>query len=334
MKIFHKLMSRFRQFGGIKLVWAYLQEGILLVVIHQAFCLSIGRKSRDESYAAIRRKINEKLQRKYATCINERKNFYEKQELRQQRSRTIWVCWLQGLENAPIIVKACYNSLQRYFVQECKGSKVQGYEIKVVDAENWRKYVKLPKFIIKKWDEGKIPAALFSDLLRLELLIKYGGTWMDSTVLCTGFQGSKVQEYKSFLDVDLFMFQTLVKGDDRFYGTSNWFITACSGNKLLMVLRDVLLQYWKDYNVTLNYYMFHDFFYTIAQLYPEEIAAMPRANRLLPLQLMRRMGDTYDEEWMERLKSICCFHKLNYRLSADVEKDTENFYHAIIKDYT
>ncbi len=317
---FHKLISRFRQFGGIKLVWVYLREGMLSIVLRQALFLSIGRRSRDEAYAAIRRKMNEKLQRKYATFIKERKNFYERQDLRQQRSRIIWVCWLQGLESAPTLVRACHASVERWLV------KGDGYKLVFLDGKNWREYVELPEYIIKKWNEGKIPAALFSDLLRLELLIKYGGTWMDATILVTG------EHYpKGIMDCDLFMFQTLVKGDDRFYGASNWFITACSENKLLMVLRDVLLQYWKDYSVTLDYYMFHDFFYTIAQLYPEEITTMPRKNRLLPLMLMQRMGDMYDEKWMAELMKRCCFHKLNYRITDAVKNDKDNFYHAIIE---
>lgn len=320
-----KVWKRGCQFGGIHLVWAYCRIGVGGVVLKQLLKALCGRIPFDNAYNSIRWHVNKWLQNRYGDYIKERKEFYDGIELTQERSNKVWTCWLQGFDDAPELVKICQESLKQY---------LPNHEIIHLTCENYYNYVTLPEDIICKYEKGKIPPSLFSDLLRLEVLIKYGGTWMDSTVLCTGFQGSKVQEFKSFLDADLFMFQTLVKGDDRFYGASNWFITACSGNKLLMLLRDVLLQYWKDYNVTLNYYMFHDFFYTIAQLYQEEIAAMPRANRLLPLQLMRRMGDTYDEEWMERLKSICCFHKLNYRISADVEKDSGNYYHAIIKDYT
>ena len=135
---------------------------------------------------------------------------------------------------------------------------------------------------------------------------------------------------KEIFDADLFMFQVLRKDDNTFYGASNWFITACAGNRPLMVLRDVLTQYWSDYGVTLNYYMFHDFFYTIAQMYPAEIAAMPRRNRLLPLMLLQRLGDDYDEKWMVELKSRCNLHKLNYRVSAEMLANKNNFYHSIV----
>lgn len=87
------------------------------------------------------------------------------------------------------------------------------------------------------------------------------------------------------------------------------------------MFRDVLLQYWRDYSVTLNYYMFHDFFYEIAKLYPEEIASMPRRNRLEPLMLMQRKGfemtdeglRLVDEGWVKDLTKQVCFHKLCWR---------------------
>ena len=97
--------------------------------------------------------------------------------LEHKRSKIIWFCWLQGYNNAPDIVKACHNSLRQ---------NIPDREIIVIDEKNWRDYIELPNYVVDKWEKKQIPAALFSDLLRLELLIKYGGTWIDSTVLCTG----------------------------------------------------------------------------------------------------------------------------------------------------
>lgn len=142
-----------------------------------------------------------------------------------EHPKVIWWCWLQGLDEAPQIVKTCYASL----VQEFKGSKVQEgqgisgvYEIKVIDAENWKEYIELPGYIVKKWEKKQIPPALFSDLLRLELLIKYGGTWIDSTVLCTGFQDSSFK-FQNYLEADLFLFQYTKQGSIP-VSISNWFI--------------------------------------------------------------------------------------------------------------
>lgn len=52
----------------------------------------------------------------------------------------------------------------------------------MIDNGNWRDYVELPEYIIQRWDKKQISPAHFTDLLRLQLLIKYGGTWIDATV--------------------------------------------------------------------------------------------------------------------------------------------------------
>lgn len=163
--------------------------------------------------------------------------------------------------------------------------------------ENIGQSVSLPDVIEKKYKEGIIPMAHYTDLLRLELLIKYGGTWVDATALCTG------DDYpKEIFDSDLFVYQYLEKGEYAFRGISNWFITSVADNWVLKELRDLLYQYWTDYNSVVNYYMFHLFFGMIVERHPEEAAEMPRYGNKVPHFLSRRMGDRYDEVWMAELK--------------------------------
>ena len=57
-----------------------------------------------------------------------------------------------------------------------------GKEFVVLDKTNISDYVRLPEYIEKKWKAGIIGNAQYSDLVRNELLIKYGGYWIDSTV--------------------------------------------------------------------------------------------------------------------------------------------------------
>ena len=288
---FCKLTSRFKQFGGVRLVWQYLKLGILPAVVWGFFRCLYKRLSFKAIYPEVLKKIEPFLTERFQVSRFK----IQANELTHEHPKVIWWCWLQGLNEAPQIVKACYASL----VQEFKGSKVQEgqsisgvYEIKVIDAENWKEYIELPGYIVKKWEKKQIPPALFSDLLRLELLIKYGGTWIDSTVLCTGFNDnhndnenkkdsklatdSKLSTLNSqlkhkmleFLDADLFLFQYTKQGG-IFVSISNWFISAHSNNEVLMVLRDILYAYWKDYDCTLDYYIFHLFFALISEEYPE-----------------------------------------------------------------
>ena len=287
--------------------------------MRNAIKMLLGIKTRDEAYASISYAANRELILKYKDFICERKKYYDSLiNMEQKRPDKVFVSWLQGFDAAPELVKVCVASMKRCFTDR---------EIIMLSMDNCHKYAELPNDIVRKFKEGKIPPALFSDLLRLELLIRHGGTWMDATVLCT--EGKYPRE---IMDCDLFVFQAITKGKNQLQGISNWFITACSNNKMLMVLRDVLIRYWRDYNCTVDYYIFHRFFCYIARMYPENVAAMPRKNRLLPLQLMKRMGDRYEQEWMEEIKGRTCFHKLNYRLDSKVIDDKGNFYNAIIEN--
>ena len=88
---------------------------------------------------------------------------------------TIWWCWLQGIENAPEIVKACYRSLQKL-----------GRKIVVLDEENIPRYVELPAHVTEKYQRGIIGRAHYTDLVRLELLTRLGGAWIDATTWVSG----------------------------------------------------------------------------------------------------------------------------------------------------
>ena len=262
-------------------------------------------------------------------------------------SATIWWCWLQGIDEAPQIVKACYASLvhDEWFT-------VHGYVVKVIDNVNWREYVELPGYIVEKWEKGRIPAAMFSDLLRVELLIKYGGTWIDSTVLCTGFndnhndnensKDSKLatdsklstlnSRLKLYMDAPLFVFQYTKEGSVP-VSISNWFITACRNNEVLMVLREMLYAYWRDYDCVLDYYIFHLFFAMISKEYPEQMAAMPYAQSQRSLVLLHHWGEKFDQMKWDKLTSEVCFHKLAFRVSDSVKNDKDNYYNYILEQF-
>ena len=96
---------------------------------------------------------------------------------------TIWFCWLQGIEEAPLLVKRCLESLRK---------NIPDKKVIVIDGNNLGEYVNMPDYIMDKWQRGIIGNAHFSDLLRLELLIEKGGYWIDATVLCTD---SKMLEF-------------------------------------------------------------------------------------------------------------------------------------------
>lgn len=318
---FKRISSRFHQLGGLRLVKEYARMGVLTSLGVCFIRVLLSGKPPKQINSEIGKYIIPFLQDKYAPLLLERKAYYHAQSLNHQRSNIVWFCWLQGLEQAPPIVKACLASLKHHLTDR---------EIKIVTNDNWREYVDLPDYIIHRWEKKQIPPALFTDLLRLQLLIRYGGTWIDSTVLCTG-----TTHAKEFLDSDLFMFQYRAPETSpaSFEGISNWFITSCTNNEILLILRDMLFAYWKDYDCTLYYFIFHVFFSMIAKEYHEMIANMPYGYSVWSLTLENHWEEPFIQKKWDKLINLVNFHKLYYRIDESVEKDKDNFYNRILEEY-
>lgn len=196
---FKKLTTRYRQFGRMRLVWEYAKLGALWPVLRAGVRCLVKGNSFKGIYPEVLKKVEPFLAERFQVS---RFKFHDT-GLMHEHPKVIWWCWLQGIGAVPPIVKACYNSIKQ---------QITDREIRVIDERNWSEYVELPGYIVEKWGKGQIPAALFSDLLRLQLLIKYGGTWIDTTVLCSArgeMENSTVREY---LDADLFLFQYTPRG--------------------------------------------------------------------------------------------------------------------------
>ena len=88
----------------------------------------------------------------------------------------IWVCWWQGLENAPEIVKVCFESIKKFAGER---------KVILITQNNYQDYVDIPDYIIEKVKKGIISITHFSDVLRVNLLSKHGGIWIDATCLLT-----------------------------------------------------------------------------------------------------------------------------------------------------
>ncbi len=175
-----------------------------------------------------------KLRKKFKKQINTtaQKIKEENCSLQHSKSKIIWVCWLQGIEKAPELVRVCYQSLLDMFSDE--------YSINIITEENYSNYVEFPDYIIKKYKKGIFSRTHFSDLLRLELLIKYGGIWVDSTLFFTG----KLPAF--MIESDLFVFQSVwpqIFG--RATRSESWFISSMQNHPILIFVKDVLYAYWR-----------------------------------------------------------------------------------------
>lgn len=177
---------------------------------------------------------------KYAINNDLPKNLYPDDNYKN----CIWSCWLQGEENASGIVKTCLKSIRKHS---------DGRPVIVIDETSYSKYVQLPKHILDKYKRKIIPPALFSDIIRYCLLYKYGGTWLDATVLLLEKLPSDI------IDRDFFMFS--LGGDEKTcLLTNNWLIHTKPGNPIIKDLINLSFEYWKKENHLVNYFLSYLFF--------------------------------------------------------------------------
>ena len=226
----------------------------------------------------------------------------ENSKLPHNSGEKVWVCWLQGIEDAPDIVKICYKSILRCFSDR---------EVVLITDKNFSNYISLPDYILEKYRKGLIAPALFSDLIRLNLLIDHGGIWIDSTILWTS---DGVPEY--MLNSELFM-PRLVFYDawNCASQTENFFIIARQNSKLLIFTRDLLYEYWKKQDFTVDYLIFYDFFEIAIECYPEEWRKMVPFSRSNCLMLSDYADVEYNQQLYAELTSRSPFQKLSWRLS-------------------
>ena len=307
----------FKKVDGFQILSQYRKGHVLIHALASTMMEGTDRKSLEIVRLSVENKLTKKLRKKYRTFIEEFVQFNQN-DASGMNPKVIWFCWLQGIENAPSIVKKCYDSIK----------KIEDYEVRVVTAENIGEYIELPEFIEEKHRKGIIGNAHYADIVRLELLLKHGGTWIDSTVFCSNKQ---IPEF--YLQSDLFVFRILKPGlDGHNISASNWFISARQNNKILKLTRDLLYEYWKKNDSLIDYYIFHYFFELAMEAFPEEVKRIPPASSEPPHVLLLRLFDTYDENVYNTIMNQTCFHKLTYKMDADDIRKEDTFFKHLMKD--
>ncbi len=230
---------------------------------------------------------------------------------------TVYFMWFQGIDGAPQIVKKCYEQLKE---------KLPNKKIILLSEENVFDYITLPDYIMEKYKKGIISPAHFSDLIRLELLIKTGGYWVDATVLVTDTRTF------DFCDkIPLFMFSYYCFGfNAEILQLNNWFIKSNSNNNILCLVRKFLYEYWKDYDRAVHYFIFQIFVTIACEYYEKEFKDMPIVSQVDAHLLATYIFDEFSQIKWDVVKSSTGIHKLSTRF--DMTKNKENsFYDTIIK---
>lgn len=237
-------------------------------------------------------------------------------------SPIIWQYWESKDGSNPPLVQACLNSVEKY-----RGEHKRIF----LSPENLKEYIELPDYIYKMKESGRMCTAHFVDIVRTALLVKYGGVWIDSTILLT----DSLPKY--ITDSELFFYRTDEKGDlDGLCGT-NYLISASKpSNKILLQVLSSMFAYWKENRFLVNYFSHMHIITLVCRKNPELLKQIPFFSFYPVQQLQWELLNPFDEKRWEEFKIMTTVHKLTHKSKVLTKKkdfSTEGtFFEYIIKE--
>lgn len=241
-----------------------------------------------------------------------------------ERRNRVWMCWWQGLENAPDLVKACVASVQK---------NAGNHEVTIITLENYKEYIDVPGWLEQKFNSGVITPTNFSDYLRLSLLAAYGGVWLDATFFCGK------PELETYFAYPIWS----IKRPDYLHGSvaGGYFAgysLGCSYENrwIFATIRDFFRNYWKENDMLIDYLLI-DYMIVLAQRKDSRIADAFREiipNNSCCDELIKVLDQPYDEEkWLEMKQDTALF-KLSWKQSYQQMKDGQQTFYARLLEET
>ena len=314
------LKQIFKKQGGLKLLSQYWRGGALFTAAGQFLLLGKSRTALELLRLSTQLKAKQKLQKKFRADLEELDRAWQVEPPHEAGSK-VFICWFQGMENAPELVRRCYESVK---------ANLTDREVVLITSDNMHEYVQFPAHILEKWRAGKITNTHMADLLRLELLIRYGGLWLDATVYCSR-ERKDIPDY--YFESDLFFYQCLKPGrDGHSHLCSSWLMSAKTNNRLLITVRELCYRYWQRNDQMIDYFLLHDFMAICLEQYPDIWNRIVPCSNATPHILLLRLFESYDEQMWQAIKDQTPFHKLTYKFEQEKTQLPGTFYRALFTD--
>lgn len=263
---------------------------------------------------------------KYNKQIDEISQEVSKMSSIKTSNYLIWQCWWQGEENLSGITQMCVNSVKQ---------NSENTPIRFITLENFSNYVKLPSCIIKKYQQGYISLTELSDILRVNLLWKYGGIWIDATILLNDKIMKKIKDYDFFTCPE-------PSRNKMFVSNYKWNTSFMGGNAnlpLFAFVSKMFEVYWKNEKLLIDYYLL-DYLIALAYnkipLIKSEIDSVP-FNNIMKHELQPFLNLPYNNDIWKNLTQNTCIFKLSRKTPEPYIKtvgDKLTFYGFLCQKYS
>ena len=235
----------------------------------------------------------------------------------------IWMCWWQGLENAPEIVKACIDSVRR---------NAAGREVIVITEGNMGDYIDIPGWMLDKVRNGIASRTNLSDLLRLSLLARYGGIWLDATFFCCRPLNAPAYSAPLFsIKRPDYLHGSIAGG---YFAGYSW---GCSelNRYIFAAARDLFLEYWRRSDYLIDYLLVDYLIVMVQRHCPDIAAAFDNIEPNNPAcdELFKILSESYDDaKWSELFSSTDLF-KLTWKQDFPKQVDgRQTFYGKLVEE--
>ena len=244
---------------------------------------------------------------------------------KEYKEEPVWVFWYSGIETAPALVRRCVESIYEH---------ANGHPVHLLNKHNLDSYIELPLIFKERLNNREIGLAHFSDVLRVYLLEKYGGLWLDATIFCN----KNLPE--NYFTNEFFSCKSLEKTPGCV--SQNRWTTFCIGGKpgniLFRVLKDFFYAYWNQEKAAIDYLFFDDAIYLTYTMLIDakrEIDNVPINNVKRDL-LIKRFADKWEASCLEDLLGEGdVLFKLGYREAIYLQEKNpdgeDTIYSAFIK---
>ena len=218
----------------------------------------------------------------------------------------LFVYWDSGFSAAPDVVRFCHSELTRL---HSRGGVVS------LDDSLVGALAQVPPTVATR---ARSAPNKYADILRLDLLSRHGGIWVDATCLAVADLRHIVPD---LLPSGFFAFR---REDDR---VCNWFLACSPANRVVSMMREALSRFWETHTAARQYFVFHDIFEILTHLDPDFGAIWNNAPRITardPHMLQHAMHEPHDSERLGRLLRVCFVHKLTHKYPLAVLESDSN----------
>ena len=218
----------------------------------------------------------------------------------------------------PPIVRCCYNSLKQ---------NAGRYKIVFIDEKNFSNYVDIAPHIMDKFRAGKISRTNLSDILRINLLERHGGLWLDATILVT----EPLENHKDFWRLPYFTQRFNNEKNIRNSFSNHITFGMWAGfsqgtivrhNPLFMFVKEIFNDYWSKYDDLLDYFLI-DFIMALAYenipVVRKEIDDVP-INNVGIYFIQEHLNDYYARFPFDMILAGIFLHKLSWKVQLDMTK--------------